>query len=58
MKAYYSQFVDYHAKTLKEENRSFWWVSFLYFLFDDIVFMVEFFPDSTWNMSFVREDMI
>lgn len=57
MKVYYGVIQDHHPKTLKETGR-FTWVSFLYPLYDNLVFLVDFFPDSSFKMSMVREDLI
>lgn len=57
MKAYFGVLQDYHPKTLHKE-REFRWVSFLYPLHEDLVFLIDFFPDSTFKMSMVREDLI
>jgi hypothetical protein len=63
MKAYFNVLKDHHPKrkgrdgSLKVE-RSFVWVSFIYSLFDDIVFMIDFFPDSTYTMPVLTERSI
>lgn len=57
MKVLYGVIQDFDRKTLQEVGK-FTWVSFLYTLFDDVVFLVDFFPDTSVNCCMVREDMI
>lgn len=57
MKVLYGVIQDFDRANLQEVGK-FVWVSFLYKLFDDVIFLVDFFPDSTYKCSLVREDMI
>lgn len=63
MRVYYSELRDHHPKKKNKdgslvEEAHFIWVSFFYTLFDDILFLIDFFPDSTFNTAFIREGMI
>lgn len=57
MKVLYGVIRDYDPVTL-QGKASFTWVSFVYPLFGDVVFMVDLFPDTSFTCSLVREDMV
>ncbi len=57
MKVLYGVLQDFNPVTLHDEGK-FTWVSFIYPLFDDIVFVVDLFPDTSFTCSITTEAMI